>query len=90
MLATWKTSYFEQEGLRIFWVVPSEMVDELLPLQINPTPDETKRVFVGRVEVLTPAQVDKIMTDFQKNRLSDYKNDRYYLGMLERARQIGG
>lgn len=53
MLETWKDSWFE-EGLRVFYILPRMTVDEILPLQIEPRPKETTRVFVGRTEVITP------------------------------------
>ncbi|MCU1337134.1 MAG: hypothetical protein JWO19_2715 [Bryobacterales bacterium] len=53
MIETWHDSWFE-EGTRIFYVYPRAQVDALLPLQIQPAPDAIARVFVGRVEVLSP------------------------------------
>jgi hypothetical protein len=54
MLETWKDSWFE-EGSRILYVVPRAFVDSVLPLTITPAPAEVTRVFVGRVELVTPA-----------------------------------
>jgi len=56
MLRTWDDSWFE-EGLRVFFVLPPSMVDAVLPLRIRPAPAELRRVFVGRLEVLTPERV---------------------------------
>jgi hypothetical protein len=53
MIETWRDSWFE-EGTRIFYIVPSKMVDTILPLTITPKPREVARVFVGRIEVFTP------------------------------------
>ncbi len=53
MVETWHDSWFE-EGMRVFYVVPRPQTDTLLPLTITPSPDATARVFVGRVEVLSP------------------------------------
>lgn len=55
MAKTWADSWFAEEGTRIFYMVPQETTDQLLPLKITPTPDETVRVLVGRVEVMTPS-----------------------------------
>lgn len=52
MIKTWKNDWFEP-GLRVFWIVPQKSVDEFLPLTIEPKPTAIKRVFVGRVEILT-------------------------------------
>jgi len=53
MVETWHDSWFE-EGMRVFYVVPRPQTDSLLPLKIAPVPDAVARVFVGRVEVLSP------------------------------------
>lgn len=53
MLETWRDSWF-QEGTRLFYVVPESFVNSVLPLNIDPAPAQLIRVFVGRVEVVTP------------------------------------
>ena len=53
MVETWHDSWFE-EGMRVFYVVPRPQTDALLPLKVTPAPDTVVRVFVGRVEVLSP------------------------------------
>jgi hypothetical protein len=54
MFETWRDSWFE-EGSRLLYIVPREFVDRVLPLAINPAPAQTVRVFVGRMELVTPA-----------------------------------
>jgi hypothetical protein len=54
MVETWRDSWFE-EGTRVLYIMPMRQVDGILPLNVNPAPDETTRVFVGRVELLSPA-----------------------------------
>jgi hypothetical protein len=54
MVQTWKLSWFE-EGSRVFYLVPEHFVEAVLPLSIKPAPSQTVRVFVGRMEVITPA-----------------------------------
>ena len=54
MFETWRDSWFE-EGSRLLYVVPRSFVDSILPLSIRPAPSETTRVFVGRLELITPA-----------------------------------
>ncbi|MES2922505.1 MAG: hypothetical protein V4819_13210 [Verrucomicrobiota bacterium] len=56
MVQTWWTSYFETEGLRVFWVLPTATTDRILPLAVAPAPDKIVRVLVGRNEVLRPRQ----------------------------------
>ena len=62
MVKTWESSWFGEEGTgtRVLYTLPRRATDELLPLKITPTPDETVRVMVGRIDVLTPEQEDKI------------------------------
>jgi hypothetical protein len=54
MVETWRDSWFE-EGSRLIYILPTSAVDEVLPLQIDPAPSSTTRVFVGRIELVTPA-----------------------------------
>lgn len=54
MIATWRDAWFE-EGSRLFYMVPARFVDSVLPLTITPAPGETVRVFVGRMELVSPA-----------------------------------
>ena len=53
MVDTWRDSWFE-EGTRVFYVLPQPAVDAMLPLEITPRPASIARVFVGRMEVITP------------------------------------
>ncbi len=53
MVETWRGSWFE-EGSRLIYLVPSHAIDEFLPLQVEPAPSATTRVFVGRIELITP------------------------------------
>jgi hypothetical protein len=53
MVETWRDSWFE-EGSRLLYIVPEKFVNAILPLTINPAPEQTVRVFVGRLELITP------------------------------------
>lgn len=66
MVETWKDSWFE-EGMRVFYILPSAAVDGLLPLKISPAPAEVSRVFVGRVEMLSPHIRETIETALTNN-----------------------
>jgi hypothetical protein len=52
MIETWRDSWFE-EGSRLIYIVPARAVDAILPLQVEPPPSQTVRVFVGRIELVT-------------------------------------
>jgi len=53
MLETWRDSWFE-EGSRLIYILPSRAIDTILPLEVEPVPWQTARVFVGRIELVTP------------------------------------
>lgn len=61
MVETWKDSWFE-EGSRLIYIVPRGFVDRILPLAIRPFPEEVVRVFVGRMEIVTPTTVKAVET----------------------------
>ena len=66
MLETWKNSWFE-EGSRLIYIVPRRFIDSVLPLRIAPAPAATTRVFVGRLELITPATERAIESAFASN-----------------------
>jgi hypothetical protein len=59
MVETWRDSWFE-EGTRVFYIVPSARTDAILPLTITPAPEHVARVFVGRMDVITPAMLQMV------------------------------
>ena len=59
MLETWRDSWFEK-GLRVIYILPRSTADALLPISIQPSPSQLSRVFVGRVEVLSPWMREEI------------------------------
>jgi hypothetical protein len=61
MLETWHDSRFE-EGSRLFYIVPRPYLDSLLALSITPAPAQLARVFVGRIELVTPTTEHSIET----------------------------
>jgi hypothetical protein len=52
LLNTWELSYFKSPGERIFFLVPQEWTDAVLPLSIS-VPSEVHRIMVGRIELVT-------------------------------------
>jgi hypothetical protein len=59
MVETWRDSWFE-DGVRLSYIMPQPAVDAILPLDITPRPTEVARVFVGRVELVTPAMLEEV------------------------------
>jgi hypothetical protein len=55
MLETWKLSYFKSGGQRLFFLVPRQWTDEVLPLEVS-KPAKLTRVMMGRIELVTPQQ----------------------------------
>jgi hypothetical protein len=60
MVKTWRSSWFGEEGTRLFYMLPRTVTDELLPLDINPLPDEVVRVMVGRLEIMRPEDESRV------------------------------
>lgn len=66
MVETWRDSWFE-EGTRVFYVLPPRAMDTILPLQITPKPANVARVFVGRMEVVTPSAQRAVESAIARN-----------------------
>src|SRR5882724_1298525 len=83
MLETWRDSWFE-EGSRLFYIVPRPFVDSVLPLSIHPVPGQLTRVFVGRIELVTPATENIIEIALLRNdREALQKYGRFLATMVE-------
>jgi hypothetical protein len=60
MIETWRDSWFT-EGTRLFYLLPQAAMESILPLQIDPKPAQVSRVFVGRIEVITPTTENAVI-----------------------------
>lgn len=65
MVNTWRDSWFGENGTRLLYLLPRELTDELLPIKIEPAPDELTRVMVGRMEIMTPEVAQRLTTAIQ-------------------------
>ena len=63
MVKTWDDSWFGEQGMRVLYTLPQKWSDRVLPLTFTPAPKEIKRVFVGRAEMITPAQEWALMRE---------------------------
>jgi hypothetical protein len=63
MVATWRETWFQESGIRVFSIMPQGLVDQMLPLEITPKPKTLRRVFVLRSELADPSKVS-LLTDF--------------------------
>ncbi len=61
MVNTWRASWFGENGTRLLYLVPGNLTDKLLPLTVDPAPDERVRVLVGRLETLTPEDCQRLV-----------------------------
>ena len=68
MIETWRDSWFET-GTRLFYIVPRPAIEAILPLEIDPMPAAVARVFVGRMELVTPATKKEVKDALLSNHL---------------------
>ena len=59
--AIMRSSWFGEQGTRLFYMLPQRITDELLPLEIEPRPKTTIRVLVGRMELMTPEDEARVI-----------------------------
>jgi hypothetical protein len=84
MVDTWRDSWFE-EGTRLLYIVPRATVEAMLPLDIKPRPIETARVFVGRLELITPATTAEVKRALEtRDRSALLKYGRFLLPISQR------
>lgn len=62
MVKTWRSSWFGENGTRLLYLVPRPVTDALLPLEIDPKPEQVVRVLVGRMEIMTPQEESRVTT----------------------------
>jgi hypothetical protein len=53
MVNTWRSSYFQTEGIRVLFVLPQSWTDAFIPMTVTPPPKQVVRVMVGRLELLS-------------------------------------
>ncbi len=56
MVNTWKRQWFRTPGLRVLYLMPQSWTEASIPLSISPKPEQTLRVMLIRVELITPEQ----------------------------------
>jgi hypothetical protein len=60
LVNTWRSSYFEHDGLRVLFILPQSWTNRFIPLTVMPKPTALARVMVGRIEGLTVARENKV------------------------------
>ncbi len=81
MVETWKDSWFE-EGARLIYLVPARSIDATLPLAITPAPSQTTRVFVGRIELVTPEIIRSVEQAISGNDTATLNRHGRFLGPI--------
>jgi len=66
MVNTWDDSWFQEEGVRVLYILPRAWTDQILPMQIDPTPKELVRVMVGRAELITSDTESRLTLDITR------------------------
>jgi len=90
MVETWHDSWFEP-GMRVIYLMPRATTDKVLPMNVSPAPQETQRVFVGRVEILSPWTDHTIRRAMETNdRKALDQFGRFLTPFLARIRAKGG
>ncbi len=70
MVETWSHQWFGDAGTRVLYIVPPAYVDSVLPLSISPAPEQLVRVFVGRLEYMTPEVERQVETALRDRNMS--------------------
>jgi hypothetical protein len=68
MLKTWELAYFKSSGLRLFYLLPQQWTDAVLPLHCSLLA-EVSRTMVGRIELVTPRQ-RTLLKDIETGKIS--------------------
>jgi hypothetical protein len=77
MVNTWRTNWFGENGTRLLYLVPSKQTDKLLPLKVDPAPDEQVRVLVGRLETITPEDCQQLVRKLVGNDANNMPSDEW-------------
>lgn len=70
MVKTWRDAWFEDQGVRVLYILPRAWTDTTLPITMAPQPSKLVRVMVGRAELISPAmeqQVRNCVEDFRQS-----------------------
>jgi hypothetical protein len=73
MVKTWSSDWFNEEGTRVLYLLAEPVTEQFLPMKIDPKPDRTVRVLVGRHDVLTPEREKEL--DALVERVNGASND---------------
>jgi hypothetical protein len=60
ILETWKESYFDTKGLKVFYLVPRNFTDSILPINFSKPISDLQRVMIGRAEIDALVESNKL------------------------------
>lgn len=66
MLNTWDDSYFHTQGVKLFYTVPREFTDKVLPINFSIEVSDLQRVMVGRAEIVDKIK-DRMLVNIDTN-----------------------
>lgn len=104
MARTWRHAWFGDEGLRLLYVLPRDLVERELPLSVRTAgedegalpAEDVVRTFVARVELLTPAFERALLEELRAVSADPARADalaerlgRFAPPLLARARALG-
>lgn len=89
MVETWRKTWFRESGDRILTLVPRQVTDNMLPLKITPAPEATERVFVARIEMISPEREETLVGLLNSTKLPSEKELAKFQG-LELGRFANG
>jgi hypothetical protein len=64
MVKTWKDAWLSEKGDRVLYMLPRAWTDRILPITVNPAPQQMVRVMVGRAEFFSPNLEKELETLF--------------------------
>ena len=68
MVNTWDDSWFTEEGVRVLYTLPRAWTDQILPMKIDPKPQQLVRVMVGRAELIAPETENQLTRALEQAR----------------------
>jgi hypothetical protein len=66
----------------VFYVLPTNAVNEILPLNVTPAPAQVARVFVGRMEVLNAQTAQAVTAAVRRNDSAALERYARFLGPI--------
>jgi hypothetical protein len=89
MVKTWADSWFQEDGVRVLYLLPRAWTDRTLPLSLQPSPRELVRIMVGRTEVIMPEVQQNLANALSKANQGDSQAREEALAQFRRLGRFG-